>query len=323
MELWQLRYFTAVAEAGSITAASRVVHLAQPPLSRRIQELEREIGVPLFERHARGVTLTRAGAELLVHAREALAANARAIEDLRRLGSKVPLLRVGLTTYGAPHAILTAACAAFRLHNPQVDLELVALPLGAQPEAVRRGELDVGFVSGPWTDARDLSIQTLLTDPLAAVLLPAGHPLRRFEILAPDQLAGEVLIGVPIASQPPLYDDLFKRLRAGGWRRGRHISEPLQSTTDALVACGAGYSIVPRSLEHRVPPGTIYRRLALAPSPEPDVRSGSAPDGMTSFDWQLVVRPASAMNAAQAGHVTDFVDRLRSAADDHLSPTHS
>lgn len=160
MNLRDLRYFVAVAESGSILAASERLHIAQPSISVRIKALETDLGVALFERRPRGVVLTAEGEELLVHARLILQATETARETLRRHASSP----VGTVRFGVPTSLSSALCvplieqAATAL--PNVRLRIVESMTGYIIEWLRKGQLDFGlvFVQG--------SLSGIETEPL-------------------------------------------------------------------------------------------------------------------------------------------------------------
>ena len=147
MELRHLRYFVAVAEELNFTRAAARLHIGQPPLSMQIRALEDEIGVRLFERTQRRVTLTVAGERLLLHARTILSAVDDAVTDAQRAGrGEVGELRIGFTSSLPFTDLLPDALQAYRRCYPAVRLQLREMFTPRQFEAIARGELDVGFV---------------------------------------------------------------------------------------------------------------------------------------------------------------------------------
>lgn len=148
MELYQLRTFAAVADAGNLTRAAERLHLSQPAVSAHVKALEDDFGVRLFERTPGGMVVTRAGRSLLAHAEQVLAA----AEQLRKQAHKVSgevagHVRIG--TMSDPEFIrigefLSRAVERF----PQLELELHHEISGAALEAVRGGELDASFYYG-------------------------------------------------------------------------------------------------------------------------------------------------------------------------------
>jgi DNA-binding transcriptional LysR family regulator len=147
MELRHLRYFVAVAEELHFTRAAERLHLGQPPLSQQIQALEAELGVALFMRTRRKVSLTVAGERFLLRAREILAAAAEAADEARRAArGEMGELRVGFTASLSMTSFFPALIYDYRLHYPQVALTLREMFSEDQCQALIGGKLDVGFV---------------------------------------------------------------------------------------------------------------------------------------------------------------------------------
>jgi LysR family nitrogen assimilation transcriptional regulator len=146
MNLRDLRYFVAVAESGSILAASEKLHVAQPSLSVRIRTLETDLGVSLFDRRPRGVLLTAEGEELLVHARLILQ-SAEAAQEALRLHAQSP---VGTVHFGVPTSLSSVLCVplieAVREKLPNVRLRIIESMSGTIIDWLRTGELDLGLI---------------------------------------------------------------------------------------------------------------------------------------------------------------------------------
>src|SRR6476660_5925912 len=143
MELRHLRYFVAVGEEQHYGRASRRLRVAQPALSRQIQDLEEEVGFKLFERLPRGVKLNAAGKLFLDDARRIL----QEVQDARLRAERVAAgqagtLRIGFVEALSWHGVVPESFRRFRRREPQVELELHPLLSGDQIEAVRSGRLD-------------------------------------------------------------------------------------------------------------------------------------------------------------------------------------
>lgn len=149
MELRHLRYFVKVAETRHFGRAAEALHMAQPPLSRQIRDLESELGVRLFDRSRRGAELTPAGRVFLREARDVLARAAFAVEQARRAGKgESGELRVGhLSGPGAD--VIPRAKSLFRSRLPGARLVLSELNAADLAKALAEGEVDAAFVSEP------------------------------------------------------------------------------------------------------------------------------------------------------------------------------
>jgi DNA-binding transcriptional LysR family regulator len=176
MELRHLRYFVAVAEAGSLTvAAESRLHTAQPSLSRQIRDLEYEVGVPLFTRSPRGVELTPAGLVFLDHARLALAQADAGVTAARRAAQPAKAcFALGFLT-GQEMAWLPAAMHILREQLPNIDVTVSSQYSPDLADGLLRGKLDLAFMR-PEPQMPGLDYRTVVTEPLV-VLLPSDHRL--------------------------------------------------------------------------------------------------------------------------------------------------
>lgn len=195
MELHQLRYFLAVVDEGTFSAAARAVRISQSGVSTQIQKLERELGVPLLDRSPRRVALTAAGAGLVPYARAAVAAVAEvavAADEIR--GLLVGSLRVAVVP-GLNWLPLFDALAAIRRDHPRVDLRLHEGNSADLVDQVREGRVDVAVAA--WSGDPPVRVRSslLVDDALVAVVAP-GHPWVGREPIRPADLAGVELIAL-------------------------------------------------------------------------------------------------------------------------------
>src|SRR3977135_2826302 len=193
MELRHLRYFIAVAEAGSLTvAAEKKLHTAQPSLSRQIRDLEYEVGVQLLTRSVHGMELTAPGKAFLDHARLALAQVDAAMEAARRAAQPArKTFAIGFQT-GHEMTWLPRAMHVLRdeLKNIQVTVSSDYSPDLA--EALVRGRLDLAFLRVE--HGYDLVYHVVDREPLI-VLMPSDHRLTAREAVRPQDFVGEIFIG--------------------------------------------------------------------------------------------------------------------------------
>ncbi|MFF2377123.1 LysR family transcriptional regulator [Streptomyces xiamenensis] len=181
LETRELRYFVAVAEELHFGRAAERVGIAQPPLSRAIQQLERRIGVPLLTRSRRGVRLTRAGEVLLHEGRAALDATTAAARRARRVGGAgdreggVERLVLAVKA-GASHDLLHALLDAYAAGPGAAEIEVLPSGTCEQGEMLRDGRADVALMHAPFNSLAGFDSEELRTEGQIAAL-PAGHPL--------------------------------------------------------------------------------------------------------------------------------------------------
>ena len=261
MELRHLRYFVAVAEEMHFGRAAARLRIAQPPLSRQIRDLEREVGAALFERVARGVELTPAGRAFLPEARLTLAQAERATRTAQRAArGEIGRLRVGFVEAAAFSGILPDVLGFFRMHLPDIGLSLFEMDSVQQAEAFRDGRIDLGILHSAPADAeRWLRVEPVYTDPLVAAIPEAHGRLGARARIALGDLAAESFVLFPRPVSPAVYDDIIARCRAAGFSP-RVVQEATGwHTLVALVGAGVGVAFVPKSLTQVERPGVLFR----------------------------------------------------------------
>ncbi|MGW7410929.1 LysR family transcriptional regulator [Streptomyces sp. NPDC054863] len=251
----------AVAEESHFGRAAIRLGMAQPPLSQRVQRLERELGVRLFERTSRQVTITRAGALLLDDARELLARSEALKATARRVrDGESGLLRAALPPDIAGET-LAAILAGFRASHPDVELELHEVSTTQQLAQFATHDLDVGLIHHP-CDVSGLELGPVLRRELG-VLLPRGAPAAALDEVPLSALDGYDLVMFHRADAPALFDDLLTTCARNGY-------------TPPTVRHGQGVTFVR---------GLIMAAKAVAFSPK-DVAPAQGPDGEGELVWR-------------------------------------
>ena len=260
MELRHLRYFVTVVQEGNFTRAAERLNIAQPPLSRQIQQLEASLGVPLLDRRSRPLRPTDAGRLFYEHALHIL----DRIEVLTIMTKRVGQLErgrfgigfVGSTLYGA----LPDLIRRFRAAYPEVRVELVELTSLQQVAALKDGRIDVGFGRLPIDDPT-VKREVLREEPLV-VALPIGHPLlERPGLPRLVNLVAEPLILYPKEPRPSYADQILSLFRTGGLEPTKAQEVRDVQTALGLVAAGEGVCIVPEAVQRLRRDDVLYRRI--------------------------------------------------------------
>ncbi|HJT63016.1 MAG TPA: LysR family transcriptional regulator [Burkholderiales bacterium] len=261
-ELWQLRYFLAVAERLHFGRAAAALNISQPPLSRAIRALEARLGVVLFARSRRRVELTPEGTRLLGEARRIVGQLERTVQEVRGMArGEEGRLRVGFVSL-ADYGVLPGLLKAFRSARPGVALALREMLSPEQAAALGAGELDFGLLLPPVSGAGELEHIVVQRERFVAAL-PASHRLATARgKLAVSALAGEPFVMVPRDIAPGLYD-IVTGLAARAGISFNVAQEAIQmQTVVSLVSSGLGAAIVPGSIANLGRRGVIYRELA-------------------------------------------------------------
>jgi len=243
MELRHLRYFVAVADAGSLTvAAARKLHTSQPSLSRQIRDLEEEVGAQLLTRSAHGIELTPAGRAFLDHARLVLSHVEAGTGAARRVAHPAkPCFTMGFLT-GHELTWMPEALQILRDELPNIDVMISSQYSPQLADALLREKVDAAFLRRE-QGTPELAFKLLVKEPLV-VILPSDHRLAALKSISPRDLAGETFVAVSDTA-PVLrvvIDDYLKR--SGINIRPDHEADHLAMGM-SLIASTRGVGLLP------------------------------------------------------------------------------
>lgn len=273
MELRHLKYFVAVAEELHFGRAAAKVQITQPVISDQIRRLEQELEVKLFFRTKRTVQLTEPGKLFYKEAKQILERVEKAVSvvqkaDRGELGS----LTIGYTG-PALYTVLPEIIRAFRDRYPQVELVLKEICTNEQEEALRSGDIEVGFLHPP-VDG-DLEFVSIMTEKMV-LALPEEHPLATLAQIPISKLSDQPFILFPRQVGPYLYDRILSICQQAGFSPIVVQEVTPQPTVIGLVAAGIGVSFVSSSLQNLNRPGVVYRELDV-PTPELELAAAWQP----------------------------------------------
>ncbi|MCW1411372.1 LysR family transcriptional regulator [Rhizobium sp. 1AS11] len=246
MDLRQLRYFVAVARERNFTRAAQTLHIAQPPLSRQIQLLEDELGVPLIIRKTRPVRLTEAGRLFYEQSLQVLGRVEQMQAATRRVGlNQNSVLSIGFvasTLYGG----LPSLVRKLRQHAPEMDIQLLEMVSVQQIPALKEGRIDIGF--GRLRHSDPNVIGTVLREERLVVAIPKGTSLAQdASPLGVAALAGQKVIVYPKEPRPGYADHVLNLLHSHDARPAEVQEVREIQTALGLVAAEAGLCVIPAS----------------------------------------------------------------------------
>lgn len=299
MELRQLEYFMAVAEELHFGRAAARLHISQPPLTVHIKRLEEELGVSLFDRTSRRVSLTSEGSRFRDLIRPILQDLDEAVEDIREIkAGRRGRVRLGFVS-SASYELVPAGVRDIRHQHPGIQLDLHPMATGEQVEALLENRLDIGIMRDAPLQA-GLQFTTLLTEQMV-VVLPANHALATRPEIDPEDLIEMPLVLFPYQSMPGYVTNIMEIFHPLGYPP-RIVQRAInQENVMGLVAAGVGASILPASFSSFSIPGVVTKPISTRPTSRLELVT----------DQQQV----SANTAAVVSVITDAATRISRKAD--------
>jgi len=284
MKLHQLRYFEAVASTLNFSRAAERLHVAQPPLSRQIQQLENELGVPLLDRTTRPMRLTNAGQFFYDQTVQVLGRITEMQEATRRLAAEgTRWMGIGFVP-SILYGFLPKVLREFSVRNENIKIALTELTSVQQAQALKAGRIDVGFGR---LAIKDESLENILLtkEPLVAAV-PTHSPLGRKKHVSLKEILNETLVLYPSTPRPSFADEVMSQIKSRGYEVNKIYETNGLQTAIGLVAAGMGVTIVPESVQNLQRVDIAYRPLSnkgLASHLLMTVRAGDSTEHVAKF----------------------------------------
>src|SRR6185436_3526003 len=247
-----------VGEEQHYNRAAQRLRVAQPALSRQIQDLEEEIGFKLFDRLPRGVKISAAGKCFMEDARRILHEVNEAAARAKRVASgESGTLRVGFVESISWHGVVPDSFRQFRERHPDAELQLKPASSFEHTEAVHSGPLDAGFVFTISKIGRELA-QLPIASLNLMLAAPKGHPLTKLKRLRLRDLKDAAFIWFPRRESPAYYDRLMQECFRGGLKTPHIVQEAVnEATLLSLVSCRLGVAFVSSATRWRCPESVV------------------------------------------------------------------
>lgn len=261
MELRHLRYFVAVAGTLNFTKAAEKLRLAQPSLTRQIQNLEEEIGVRLLNRSKKHVTLTEEGESFLIDARRVLALTEESIEKVQRLsrGETGQLNIAYLSNFNFD--LLPKTLGLFRREYPHVTLNLFDMTPAEQFRVLDARKIDLGFVGLRFAStSSDLQWECVARHN-TVVALPSKHPLAKRPRLNLADLKTMFFVGMSEKTHPGFREWLAETCQPAGFTPRILQDADLEPGLMRFVAEGLGVTLAREKIQILPHPGVVFRPL--------------------------------------------------------------
>lgn len=263
LDLRELSYFVVVAEEEHVGHAADILGISQSPLSRQIAKLESRLGLRLFDRAQKRISLTSDGRVFLAEAKAVLR-HADRLENLgRRLGrGEEGGLCIGYVADAMSTDVLPRALRDLHGDRPGVHVALYGLRPEEQFEGLRQRSLDIAFVcEPPASDDPQLRGEQLLADPLV-LAMPAGDPLAARDVITPGDLHQQPWVAIENDHRPGWRDAFLSSCVQAGFTPSIRFDTTDTSTALGLVASGLGMAMIQRSVAQAAPAGVVVRELS-------------------------------------------------------------